>query len=204
MISSPEKVVSLELDNPQGFAQIRDEDDDDETRDFPDGSYNFVSLLETEDENALPVVRYSGPMRGHLRPLIGRFTHLKHLSLHTVGQFHDSEPSWSEARDKARYSEIADFITSVKSTLTSLTFVQGLPERPRAILITRADQWLGRPMNTYFLSYILPCLIQGPWPEPKVLSVRGVGGQMMGPEVLTGNGRERLGTPDDPAIFSSC
>jgi hypothetical protein len=26
---------------------------------------------------------------------------------------------------------------------------------------------------------------------------------MMGPEILTQNGRERLGTPDDPAIFSA-
>jgi hypothetical protein len=122
LISSPEKIISLELDNPQGFAQIRDEDEDeDDSRDgqgdLLNGPRNYVSLPETEDENHLPLVRHSGPMRGHLRPLIGQFTHLKHLSLHTVGQFHDSEPSWSEAREKARYSEIADFISSVSSTL---------------------------------------------------------------------------------------
>ncbi len=50
--------------------------------DFADLSH----VPETDDESSRPLVRISGPMRGHLSPYIGKLTNLEHLRLRTVGQ----------------------------------------------------------------------------------------------------------------------
>jgi len=174
LIASPGKIVSLELDNPQGLAQTNDGmNSRDVYGNYPLYPLNLVRFRETEDDNHLPLVRHGGPMRGHLRPLVGRFTHLKHLYLRTVGYVDSTESSWSETREKARYGEMADFISSVSSTLTSPTFQQG-PKAGRDQMPADGP----RLMDSYFASHILPCLMKGPWPELKVLSICGIHGQI--------------------------
>ena len=187
MVSSPEKVLSLDLDNPQGFGQFRDGFDEDS--DMSDLRLNTALYPETEDENNIAVLRHPGPMSGHLAPLFGRFTRLKHLCIRTIGQGASADPrwkgadqSWSEAREKARYIEIASFIKSLSSTLVTLVFVQGIEAEetspiPGCRPDSRPENRSGRPMDTYFLSYILPALIEGGWPQLQTVSIRGFGGQ---------------------------
>lgn len=181
VVSSPENVVFLDLDNPQGFGQWKDGllDEDEVSITYMN---NLGSYPETVDANKIPLVRHPGAMRGHLEPLLGRFTKLKHLYLRTVGQDDCATWRWSEARDMERYAEIANFITSVSSTLISLTFEQGIEaeeniQTRNCRQSPRPRQQIGRPMDTYFLSYISPTLVNGPWPNLRTLILRGIGGR---------------------------
>ncbi|KAH8803537.1 hypothetical protein F5884DRAFT_509026 [Xylogone sp. PMI_703] len=122
-------------------------------------------------------------MQGHLRHLEGRCTVLQKLILRSSGQGHDGDSFWSDAIDNRRYKEYASFIGSVKGTLRDFVFEQGLrqeedchpgyahpynPPRQTGIM---------RPMDKRFLEYILPVLIEGPWPVLKTVQIFGLGGK---------------------------
>ncbi|KAJ8068420.1 hypothetical protein OCU04_003978 [Sclerotinia nivalis] len=184
-LSSPETVISLELNNLLGVRQFKDgwslfrsgrksDIKEEEFRCHPTRSQ------ETVDENGIPVLRHDGPMRGHLQPFLGRFTKLAHLTIRTIGHEDHQDHRWSEVREKARYTEIATFIKSVAPTLTTLVFEQGMEVEGVTGRSSRAQsiKQTGRPMDTYFLSHILPALTEEQWPKLEKLSIRGVGGEI--------------------------
>ncbi|KAF7879650.1 uncharacterized protein EAF02_007820 [Botrytis sinoallii] len=120
-VSTPSIVASLEMENLQGLLQPRDG--------FRLSNHvlfhlhvgdhfwsNQTRYKETKDENGIPVLRHAGPMRGHLKPLIGKFV--------------SQGLRWSETRERKRYSEMASFITSVAPTLVTFAFEQGVGLEP--------------------------------------------------------------------------
>jgi hypothetical protein len=207
MISSPEIVVSLDLDNAQGLGQVQDGLDEEWEVPLSSSPDNILLHQETEDDREIPVLRHPGAMRGHLNPLIGHFLNLKHLCIRTVGQDDSTDQSWSDSREKERYTEISNFLRSVRSTLTTLVFEQGNQPEVHLVRSCRGDPrrlavQKGRPMDTYFLSYVLHTLIQGPWPELKMLSIRGVGAQPREWNSYSNVGF-RNWVPIDPSIVES-
>ncbi|KAF7865752.1 hypothetical protein EAF04_005917 [Stromatinia cepivora] len=206
-LSSPETVISLDLNNLQGFRQFKDgwspirpsEESnikEDEFRRHPTRSQ------ETVDENGIPVLRHDGPMRGHLQPFLQRFTRLAHLTIRTIGHEDHQDNRWSEVREKARYTEIATFVKSVAPTLTTFVFEQGIEVEFAKGLNNRAQltKQTGRPMDTYFLSHILPALTEEQWPKLEKLSIRGVGGEIRDSSRLFGGVDW---TPETSGIFES-
>jgi len=145
-------------------------------------------------------------MRGHLEPLLDYFTNLKkYLHLHTIGQDDFTSCMWSEAREKERYTEVAKFIKSVSSTLTARVFELGIEAEVDQAISCRdycRGHQVGRPMDTYFLSCILPILIRGSWPKLKSLPLCSTGGRIRvcGPSMSVG---PRAWEPEDYGIFES-
>lgn len=193
LISSPETVVSLDLDNLQGFRQLKDGWSPDrygwrkdmtmeELRFITDSSY----CEETEDENGAPELRNGGPMRGHLKPFFGRFTLLKHLTIRTIGHEREHDRRWRvPIREWARYGEMADFLKSLAPTITSFVFEQGVEFDPgvrpsNASLRASANNnpQTGRPMDYTFIGSFSPILADENWPNLKKVSIRGVGGRV--------------------------
>lgn len=177
MIPRPETVTSLELNNLQGFGQLRDGFNTDEY--LPD---DLAQRTETEDSSGQPLLRHYGALRGHLRPFIGRFTSLQRLCLRTVGQDDCTDIHWSPDREKARYTEMAAFISALRSTLIVLAFEQGYQAKEAPGFGCRTDprrrHQVGRPMDSFFMSYLLPVVAQGSWPQLKKVIIRGVGGAL--------------------------
>lgn len=116
-------------------------------------------------------------MRDHLRPLIGKCTGLKELTLRTAWQDFYSDWMWSESHDEARYREWAGFIESVRPTLQYLDFDQGIPPQfHNQSGCGRHDPLplqKKRPMHQRFITFILPLLVKGPYPVFKGLIIRG-------------------------------
>ncbi|KAF5871199.1 uncharacterized protein Bfra_007712 [Botrytis fragariae] len=189
-VSTPSVVASLEMENLQGLLQPRDGcllfahavDFQNIDRDF---WIRHTKYEETEDENGIPILRHCGQMRGHLQPLLGKFVQLKHLKISTVGRELDQDVRWSEAREEKRYSEMANFIKSVASTLITFDFEQGVGLEPLKLWQIQARdirslmRQSGRPMDDYFFDFILPALLGATWPQLRRLYIRGVGGRIM-------------------------
>lgn len=176
MISSPRSVKSLELDNVGGLGQLADGKP-------LQWSENHQRPPESDSPNGNPEIRHPGPMRGHLRPTQSQFTNLQHLHIRTVGQDLFEDNNWVPQRDKNRYAELASFIDSVRLTLESLLFEQGLePEFTGITTCGRSNlghgPQKGRPMDSRFLDEIMPALLRGPWPKLKSATILGVGGQV--------------------------
>jgi hypothetical protein len=137
-------------------------------------------LPETEGEDGYPLVRHYGPMRGHLRPFLNRFEKLQNLSIRTVRQDDSTDPHYLAAREKARYEEIAAFISSTANTFETLLFEQGIIQEGDLTGTTtfygpsRVHQ-VGRLMDTYFLEFIRPILLLTEWKNLKKITIRGVG-----------------------------
>ncbi|MCJ1402952.1 hypothetical protein MMC11_006173 [Xylographa trunciseda] len=173
----PAKPRTLALDNLHDLGQARD------GHDLPRAS-DLSTMTETDCVDGTPMLRHPGPTRGCLQPLIGRCTALQHLSLRSVGQDDVHDALWSPAKDEARYAEAAEFIASVRPTLRTLVFEQGLQAdddsdpgcgSSRAGLSTREA---GRPMDVRFVKYIVPVLVEAPWPHLREMVIRGVGGSV--------------------------
>ncbi|TGO32895.1 hypothetical protein BHYA_0281g00180 [Botrytis hyacinthi] len=188
-VSRPSIVTSLEMENLQGLLQPKDScllhvnyvlhsgiDDDFWT--------NHTKHKETEDENGIPVLRHGGPMRGHLQPLVGKLAQLKHLKISTVGHEVSRDVRWSETREEKRYSEMAKFIESVAPTLVTFAFEQGVGLELLEIWQVESHDYtstlsqLRRPMDDYFLKFILPALLGGAWYQLRRFSIRGLCGNV--------------------------
>lgn len=137
IISSPETVVSLKLDNSQGFEQCEDRN---RNLQGQKNSYYYLvpGCFSEEDEDGLPLARHSGPMRGHLNVYRSRFERLQHLAIHTIGQQSSLDTRWFRAREKARYIEVADFVRSVASTLLTWRCGPSSNQRLREVLRNNA------------------------------------------------------------------
>ncbi|THV52106.1 hypothetical protein BGAL_0089g00340 [Botrytis galanthina] len=188
-VSRPSIVTSLEMENLQGLLQPKDSclllfnfvaraGTDDHF--WP----NHTKYEETEDEDGIPVMRHGGPMRGHLQPLVGKFVQLKHLKISTAGCEVSRDLRWSEEREEKRYSEMANFIKSVAPTLVTFAFEQGVGLEPLELWQVRShnntstfNQWR-RPIDEYFLEFMLPALLEGTWSKLKKFSIQGVGGNV--------------------------
>jgi hypothetical protein len=178
-LSNPANITSLDIDNPQGFFQLKNG--------FHESAYPRAHALlpETEGEDGYPLVRHYGPMRGHLRPLFNRFEKLQNLSIRTVGQDDSTDRHYLATREKSRYEEIAAFISSTANTLETLLFEQGIIQEGDLTGTTtfydpRRVRQVGRPMDKYFLEHIHPILLSTEWKKLKKVSIHGVGGKPRG------------------------
>ncbi|KAF2687482.1 hypothetical protein K458DRAFT_386297 [Lentithecium fluviatile CBS 122367] len=99
----------------------------------------------------------SGFMVGVPDPLIGRYTALTSLRISTAGE--DKEDG-QDPRDDLMYVFWARFLKSVWPTLEHFFFVQG----------GNNGLW-----TAFFVEYILPILLEGPWPRIKRMHLRGIG-----------------------------
>lgn len=192
ILAFPAKLQSLDIDNVQGLGQASDGI----RLDYVNSLYD---VRETEDENLVPITRHPGPMRGHLLPLTGCCTKLRYLRITSVGQDDYPEYRFCEKREKARYTEVANFIESVKPSLERLHLEYGTePDRPPPMGIRGAQHWrhhVGRPMDRTFIENILPTLSRGPWPVLISMIIRGIGG------TPTQTAIRKLYTPEDDAVF---
>jgi hypothetical protein len=176
MISSPTSFKFLELENVGGLGQLAD------GKPFQ-WSGNRRQLPESDSPNGNPETRHAGPMRGHLRPIQSQFANLQHFHIRTVGQDLFEDSRWVPQRDKNRYAELALFIDSVRLTLESLLFEQGLePEFTGFATCGPANighgPQKGRPMDPRFLDEVTSVLLRAPWPRLKSVTILGVGGQV--------------------------
>ena len=175
--ADPAQLRSLNLDNLLDLEQIYDGED------LPRGT-DLSTVSQKFNANRIPSLRHPGPIRGHLRPLISRCTALQHLSLRSVSRDGPRDYFWFATKDKKRYAEAAAFIASVKATLRTFVFEQGLqPE-------DETDCWLpgrlvqcpmsetGRPADLRFIKYIVPVLTEDPRPKLREITIRDVGGRV--------------------------
>ncbi|CZR56368.1 uncharacterized protein PAC_06256 [Phialocephala subalpina] len=171
IVTASSRLVFLEIDNVQGFGQLRDGLDE-------ELSYisHLASISETEDINGRPLVRHDGPMHGHLSELTGQCTSLRHLVIRTIGQKDATDYRWSRAREEKRYSEIADFIAATSDTLESLIFEQGKEplEDGKGLPAQGHRNKAERPMDSFFFAHILPVLLNTPWPKLNNIAIHGV------------------------------
>ncbi|RFU27624.1 hypothetical protein B7463_g8701, partial [Scytalidium lignicola] len=185
----PAKLVTLDFDNLHNFGQMKE-------REEIDSEINLSKLDEYDDPKGKPMVRHPGPMRGYLQRLEGRCISLRRLALRSAGQDYDGDFFWSDAIDEQRYKEYASFIRSVRGTLQHLVFEQGIRQEksynPISYLGLRFSQIGARTMDKRFLKYILPVLVEGPWPALKMMEIFGLGGTPQ-PYIRF--------TPPDPQIF---
>ncbi|MCJ1294445.1 hypothetical protein MMC34_006003 [Xylographa carneopallida] len=169
----PAKLQCLNLDNLHDLGQACD------GYNLPP-STDLSTTPETNDVNGTPILQHPGPVRGCLRPLIGRCTALQHLSLRSVGQDDIHDSLWSAAKDEARYAEAADFIASVGPTLQTLMFEQGLQADADIYSLCGSrgvySPAPGRPMDGRFVKYIVPALVNTQWLRLREMVIRGVGG----------------------------
>jgi hypothetical protein len=79
-------------------------------------------------------------------------------------------------RELRRYAGIAHFINSLRPTLTTLVLEHGIHvQSGQPVSLPHGSLMrVGRPKNAFLLS-VLPALAEGPWPQLKTLSVRGLG-----------------------------
>lgn len=170
IVSSPSRLISLEIDNVEGFGQLRDGLDE-------ELSYvsHLASIPETEDVNGKPLVRHDGPMHGHLRELIGQCTSLRHLVIRTIGQEDAADYRWTRAREEKRYSEMTEFIMATSETLETLIFEQGIePLEGGKRLPIDHHGGAERPMDSFCLMHIVPALLNTPWLKLKNIAISGV------------------------------
>lgn len=119
-------------------------------------------------------------MIGLLDPLVGRYGALKSLRIATWGTFIGrGEP----APHLPLYVAWAGFLRSVRSTLEEFSFEQGVDRQyfkgwannpPPCRVETRPTN-VDRPMDVLFLEWILPALLESPWPRMKHMEIHGVG-----------------------------
>ena len=171
----PSKLTCLELDNLQDIGQLR--------KGKSLGGYeNLSDLRETRYPNRSPKIRHPGPMRDHLRKLVGKCCALKSLTLRSVGNDCEFDTTWSELRDVARYEEWAAFIGSLRSSLRTFHYEQGKAPNDRfPYSAYRHDVGPGqsiRPMDQRFTTHIAPTLIKGPWPKLERVVIKGIGGSV--------------------------
>lgn len=115
---------------------------------------------------------WPGLMRGLLKPLTGRCTGLKSLTLRKVGDRNFEEFDMLRAiNELALMHEWSSFIKSVSGTLEEFKFEQG-PRQGGQLGAIRVHPV--RTMDQLFGNTIFPVLLVGPWPCLKVMEIRGV------------------------------
>ena len=170
--SSPSQMLYLALDNIQAFDQSQDG--------HPMAIVPSLSdAPETEDEEGWPLLRHAGPMHGHLRPLMGQCSNLQELYFCVMGQQHANERNWPDKREAKRYSEMAEFIDSVKATLRDFTFGQASYLDIFRMSESEDDsdmEDLVQPMDARFQKHLFPTLLCGPWPLLECMTICGGAG----------------------------
>ncbi|MCJ1462035.1 hypothetical protein MMC07_000635 [Pseudocyphellaria aurata] len=116
------------------------------------------------------IVAY-GATSGLLRPLTGRCTALRTLTLRRVGQINVTH-EWDAGAEDASYTELASFIDSVRSSLVRFTYEQSGQWRRRAIP-ARANT-SNRIMDHQFRHIILPAFVSANWPRLASIELQGV------------------------------
>ncbi|CAF9905941.1 MAG: hypothetical protein ALECFALPRED_001915 [Alectoria fallacina] len=116
---------------------------------------------------------WPGLMRGLLKPLTGRCTGLKSLTLRKVGDRNVEECDVLRRMNECSLlAEWSSFIESVSGTLEEFQFEQG--PRQEFQFGVRGGVHPVRTMDRLFGSIVFPVLLAGPWPCLKVMEVRGV------------------------------
>lgn len=115
---------------------------------------------------------WPGLMRGLLKPLTGRCTGLKSLTVRKVGDRNIDECDMLRGMNEcALMHEWSAFIKSVSRNLEEFKFEQGPRQesQPRMIRVHPV-----RVMDKLFGLILFPVLLAGPWPCLKSMEVRGV------------------------------
>lgn len=183
---NPEFITFLELNDVQDHGQLR------KGKSLL-GNEKPSVLRETMYPNKTPKIRHPGPMRDHLRILTGKCLSLKTLILRSVRQDYIACNFWWSPLDEIRYKQWAAFVDSVRNTLRTFEFEQGLPARyhiPGGCTYghRQLPRQSIRPMDDRYLRYIAPVLFHGSWPELKDVVIRGVGGSVQDHFVDCNNG----------------
>ncbi|KAH3992047.1 hypothetical protein HBI24_223110 [Parastagonospora nodorum] len=120
-------------------------------------------------------VRNSRQMIDALDPLIGHCPHLISLRIAILGPCEEQGP---DSREERLYQSCARFISSVRKTLRKLDFEQGYSFNEQAQWVrpsTERKKIFPRPMDRIFARFILPVLMDAPWPHMEKMVIRGVG-----------------------------
>ncbi len=113
----------------------------------------------------------AGPMRGVLPALQGHCSSLRSLSVRKPGFTWYNGPQCMAA-DEESYEEFAEFLCSVKMTIRSAAFEQGVPANWHYDHVG-PDQ-VQRPMDRKFVCLVLPILMEESWPELRKVRIVGV------------------------------
>lgn len=154
---NPHLLENLHLSNLQEFAEL-----DDIPQDIPRSAKARMLASQphhSPDDTTTPI---AGPMRSHLTPFIGKWTHLRTLHISTASQSSDADVGhgrpriisshvrndryWSAASEDAHYAELAALLRSVAGTLRLFCFEQG-PTNDLA-----ADGWAVIPSHRFMQS----------------------------------------------------
>jgi hypothetical protein len=114
-------------------------------------------------------------MVGALDRLIGYCSNLTNLHVTTIGEW---EPYVPEDHEHNLYQSWARLLNSVRNTLCSFYFEQGYNRRnynsekgycrPRPTINERK-------MDRLFVQWLLPVLLEAPWPQMSRMELRGIG-----------------------------
>jgi hypothetical protein len=114
-------------------------------------------------------------MVGALDSLIGCCSNLTNLHITTVGEW---EPYVPEDHEHNLYQSWTQLLSSVRNTLRSFYFEQGYNRRnynsekgycrPRPTINERK-------MDRLFVQWLLPVLLEAPWPQMSRMELRGIG-----------------------------
>jgi hypothetical protein len=117
-------------------------------------------------------------MAGALEPMIDHCSNLTSVRISTVGQF-GGQSSQGESREDRMYKSWARLLSSRRDNLHELFFEQGVSftNFRRREQRSMYDQFNGemRPMDRLFVRWVLPVLLEAPWPSMERMDIRGVG-----------------------------
>ncbi|KAK0650669.1 hypothetical protein DIS24_g6603 [Lasiodiplodia hormozganensis] len=201
---NPHLLEHLHLDNLQEFAELENI-----PQDIPRAAKARMRASgqhhpDPDPDQTTTPTAIAGPMRTHLAPFIGKWTHLRSLHISTASQSSDVDHSryyyrmhidrhWpSAATEDARYAEIAHLLRSVAGTLRLFRFEHG----PTGNLA--ADGWAMaparrfmqssctsppsarpppsrvRPMDARFARFLVPAIVGSAWPMLERMELVGV------------------------------
>jgi len=125
-----------------------------------------------EDMKYLQDTRY--PI-GLLDPRVGYCVALTSLLISTVSEYREF---YENPKGGLLYASWARFIASVRHKLQVLAFDQGINinwfNEPKGNCCPQPRR-IHRPVDRLFVKYILPVLLEEPWPRMKSIQIRGVG-----------------------------
>ncbi|KAH6665526.1 hypothetical protein B0J14DRAFT_606290 [Halenospora varia] len=182
----PTNLISLECNNLQYVGEINGEK-------MPENT-NLTQTPEMDDGKGNPLVTHPGVMKGHLKMLEGKCTSLRSLTLRSIGQDRWYDRDWCLEKDEERYLEWGNFINSVSNTLKVLIIEQGTAPDKDLLWCRGTLRQTGLPMDSRFLEYLLPILINTSWQKLQILEILGIGSK----------GRDCLGswTAVDSKVFT--
>jgi hypothetical protein len=175
---SSKRLEKLELNNLLQFSEIEPPVPKFTTAD----DFHAYWKVYGEGHKAIPRTRL---MAGVTDTLLGRCPVLTSLCITTFGEGHYllRDSVWQDDR----YSSWATFLHSVRGQLCYLSFKQGVNRESDSFRLL--PHQTGRPSSIYrnigerFRQWILPVLIEAPWPRIKRMEFKGVGSSMKVPNV---------------------